>query len=131
MDVLVIEDDIGARRLMTKVLERSGFGVATADNGLAAYAELQEQEFAAIACDIKLPYLEGRTFYGELAADFPEMADRVFFVSGLPEPELREFARRVGRPYLCKPYAVADFIAMVRHIAAQAHTPAPTPAVTE
>ena len=41
-DVLVVDDDDATHTTLTKMLERAGFMVTAADNGLAAVAELEQ-----------------------------------------------------------------------------------------
>ena len=104
VDVLVIDDDEGARKTLTKMLERAGFMVTAVDNGLAALAELEQQPIRAVVCDIQLPFLEGGRFYDELSSSYPAMAEKVVFVTGrAPDEEVQELIERSGRPVFLKP----------------------------
>jgi len=57
--------------------------VKSVDNGLAAFADLQEGRYAVILLDILMPFLEGKNFFRQLESDFPEMTKRVVFVTGM------------------------------------------------
>lgn len=104
VDVLVIDDDEGARKTLTKMLERAGFMVTAVDNGLAALAELEQQPIGAVVCDIQLPFLEGGRFYDELSSSYPAMAKKVVFVTGrAPDEEVQKLIERSGRQVFLKP----------------------------
>jgi len=126
MDVLIVEDDPGVQRLMTRSLEKAGFMVKAVENGLAALAELREAEFRAIVCDVGLPFLEGKSFYQHLKSEYPGQAQRVLFVTGMAnDPATKAFLDASGQPYLGKPVELADFLKAVRHIVSTAVGPPP------
>ena len=64
-----------------------------------------------------LPFLEGNRFYDELAHEYPEMAERVVFVTGaLSDEEIRPMVERTGRPLLRKPVGAAELLRVVRMV---------------
>jgi CheY-like chemotaxis protein len=119
MDVLVVEDDPDARVALVKALTASGFTVTEAENGLTGLQQVSQRRFHAIVCDLRLPYLPGGAFYEEIASRDPALARRVIFVSAIAhDPAVREFLEATGRPYLQKPYELADLIETVRRVVA-------------
>ena len=120
VDVLVVDDDEGARHTLSRILERAGFMVAAVDNGLAAIAELEQQPVRAIVCDIQMPFLEGGRFYDELARSLPAMADRVVFVTGKANDEqVRQLVEHSGRQVVHKPVNATQLVNMVRSMVDQ------------
>jgi CheY-like chemotaxis protein len=120
VDVLIVDDDDAVRHAFSRALERAGFMVTAVDNGLAAVAELHEQDYRAIVCDIHMPFLEGRSFYDELTREFPALARRVVFATGWVEhDEVGPFLKRSGRPVLSKPVDLAELAEVVRRVADQ------------
>ncbi len=118
MDVLIVEDDADVRRSHSKILERAGFMVTGVDNGLAAFAELQQRTFHTIVCDIKMPFLDGKSFYQQLEETLPTMASRVVFVTGWAGDEsTRRFLEETGQPFLRKAVEVAELVNAVQEIA--------------
>jgi len=116
-DVLVIEDDRDTRRGLTLLLEKGGYAVTAVDDGLAALEELRRcRTFRAIICDIGLPYLAGTTFYSAVEKAYPDMARRMIFVTGSDDDETRQFLRGSGRPFLKKPYDLAEVMVVTRHV---------------
>ena len=117
-DILIVDDDVSVGRVHQRLLERAGYTVTAVDNGLAALAELQQHTFGAILLDVRMPFLEGRRFYEEVANTYPELAERVIFVTGFADdPQVRDFLRGVGRPVLLKPVEFEELVTAVQHIA--------------
>ena len=120
MDVLIVDDDESVRHAFSRALERAGFMVTAVDNGLAAFAELQEHTYRAIVCDVHMPFLEGRGFYDELMHEHPALIRRVVFATGWAEhDEVGLFLERSGRPVLHKPVDLARLVDVVRRVADQ------------
>jgi len=57
--ILLIEDDVSTRKLMTKGLEKQGYTVVQAGNGVEGLEKLQEQRFNMVLCDIMMPVMDG------------------------------------------------------------------------
>lgn len=132
MDALVVDDDAASRDHLVRVLQRAGFMVAAVENGLAAFAELQQRRFRVIVCDIQMPFLDGMKFYEQLLEVQPELASQVLFVSGFADrPEVQAFLKRSGQPVVAKPYEIADLVEVVRQLFGQQGAPGPYPAELE
>ena len=119
MDVLLIEDDPANRDSLTRLIKRAGFTVIAVENGLAAYALIQQGRFRAIVCDLLLPFMDGMEFYRKLEQEYPDMAARVLFITAFSaEPSVRRFLERTERPFLPKPFDIELFTTVLREIAA-------------
>ncbi len=115
VDVLIVDDNTEVSSAYGQVLERAGYMVKAVDNGLAALAELQQGRYSVILLDILMPFLEGKSFFRQLEADFPEMAKRVVFVTGMAgDDETRKFLEQTGQPFLEKPVEADDLVGAVR-----------------
>lgn len=115
VDVLIIDDDPAVRRAVGKALERAGYGVETVDTGLAAMAAVRAHSFHAIVCDVRMPFLDGVTFYDELEKADPEAAKRVVFVTAFAtDPTVQAFLERIDRPVVEKPFELDDLLAVVK-----------------
>lgn len=109
-----MDDDQDIRQRYALLLERAGYAVAQAENGLAALAMLQEITPSVILSDVRMAFLEGRRFYTELTTQRPELASRVIFITGHgDDPSIRQLAADTGRRVLTKPIEAADLIAGV------------------
>ncbi len=57
--ILVVDDDPDIVTLVKTILEREGFGVQTAYNGLEVFSRLEEQKPDLIILDITMPHMGG------------------------------------------------------------------------
>jgi CheY-like chemotaxis protein len=79
---LVIDDEPSVTKALTTLLRRDGYTTDTADNGNRALALLQERRYDVILWDLRMPDLDGPTFYGILTRQYPALRRRVIFLTG-------------------------------------------------
>ena len=65
-NILVVEDEKHARRLMEAVLTREGYHVFTAENGIEALAQMDTQQVDLILLDVMMPGKDGFALTREL-----------------------------------------------------------------
>ena len=110
---LVIDDEEDVADLIAQILKRDGFDVLTVHSAEAALRHLPGQ-FDVILSDVNMPGLSGRDFLAEIQDRWPEMEDRIGFVTGdTMSPGAEQFLRSAKRPYLEKPVTPADLRALV------------------
>jgi DNA-binding response OmpR family regulator len=114
VSILVVEDDIAIRRLVRMVLERTGYRVDVASDGVEAVLKLGVIEFDVIILDLMMPNLDGFTLIDTLAANDPSRLRRIIVTSAASPAVIRE--RMKGRPFdvLPKPFDIAELSARVR-----------------
>ena len=78
--ILLIDDEPSFVRGLARILRRDGSTVDTADNGNLALALLQERRYDVILCDLRMPELDGPTFYAILTSQYPHLRQRVIFL---------------------------------------------------
>ena len=117
--VLVIDDEPDVVELIATVLERDGYHVTTvasAEDGLAALPG----RFDVILSDLNMPGLGGRGFLTSVREDWPELGDRIGFITGdTMSPGAEQFLAIAGRPYLEKPVSPADLRRLTAEILAR------------
>ena len=107
--VLVVDDEPWIAEILTAMLTDDGHEVDTADQGLLALGMVQLRAYDLILCDIRMPELDGPSFYAELERSRPDLLGRVLFVTGNRfSPEVEEFLERTGAPSLQKPFHRED-----------------------
>jgi CheY-like chemotaxis protein len=115
--VLVVEDDPGQRDALTRMFELEGLKVVAVGNGLEGLEKVRAHDFLAIVCDIRMPETSGFGFFDQLEESYPHLASRVIFVSAYTaDPEIEDYIRRTGQPFIGKPYDVHALIATVRKV---------------
>jgi two-component system cell cycle response regulator CpdR len=108
--ILVVDDEHGLRRLLNFWLERAGFVVEQAEDGVEALEKLQQCRFDIVLTDIQMPRMNGITLAQQVRARFP--ATKVLFVSGFAEA-LDEHPD-IKRMTLLKPYSKDQVIEYVQ-----------------
>jgi DNA-binding response OmpR family regulator len=125
--VLVVEDDPAIRRLVTMVLQRQGYRVETAADGLEAVIKLGVTDYDVIVLDLMMPNLDGFTFMSTLAENDPERLRKVIVTSAASPGVIRERMRGAPFTLLPKPFDIRELIERVEScITAQSASPQAT-----
>jgi len=108
--VLVTDDDDDLRALVVRVVEQAGYAVDSASDGQAGLERLAEQTYDVIVCDVRMPRMDGTTFYREVERRDPAVARRIVLMTGhLKAEEYMDFLRGVRAPVLNKPFTLDEF----------------------
>jgi len=108
--VLVVDDSSLVRLYYRDVLEKSGFDVDQAMNGLEAMERVLAQPFDLLIVDVNMPKMDGFSFLRELRRSKSEAAALpALIITTEAGREDAEEARAVGANfYLVKPVSEAD-----------------------
>ena len=113
--ILIVEDDTVLRALMRRVLERSGYDIVEAANGLEALRLVGEQQasIALVISDLIMPEMRGTELLRELRSVHPGLP--VLLVSGYTEDAMmRQRTFEVGTAFLEKPFTPDILVRTVR-----------------
>jgi CheY-like chemotaxis protein len=111
--ILIVEDDPAIRRLVTMVLQRHGYRVDVAADGLEAVLKLGVSEYDVIVLDLMMPNLDGFTFLNTFAENDPDRLRKVIVTSAASPAVIKE--RMTASPYavLPKPF---DILELAKHV---------------
>ena len=112
--VLLAEDEPGVRELSVQMLERAGFEVLVAENGVEAVelASRMDVELDVLVFDVVMPRMNGREAATQIRKVRPEL--RVVFTSGYSGRELESGdAMLPGDVFLPKPYGPGELLRAV------------------
>ena len=120
--ILVVDDSSLVRLYCREVLERAGFEVEQAINGIEAMEKVLEQTFDLVIVDVNMPRMDGFSFIRALRGSAPQAATLpALVVTTEAGPQDREEARASGANfYLVKPVSELD---LLRHVAVLTGTP--------
>ena len=94
--ILIVDDNRTVLKVLSSVLERAGFEVATREEPIGTTVALMREQPDLVILDVNMPALEG----DELVRSIRKRSalDHVFVVlySALPESDLAELARACG-----------------------------------
>ncbi len=110
--VLVIDDDAIVRDVLGRYLERQGFQVITAADGIEGLTRAREHHPAAITLDIMMPGLDGWTVLAALKGD-PDLADIPVVLVTIVDEKQRGYALGVVE-HLVKPVDRERLAAVLR-----------------
>jgi CheY-like chemotaxis protein len=115
--VLLADDEPALAGAVADTLRDAGFEVTMAGDGQEALARAQAQTFDAVICDLRMPRVDGPTFYRAIAAISPPQARRVIFVTGdVTGTEAARFLDESGCRWLAKPFRLAELLRVVRDV---------------
>jgi signal transduction histidine kinase len=80
--VLVVDDEAMVRRPIARFLGKCGSRVVEAADGHEALASIRVEQPDLVLTDVRMPGMDGVALYREIAARFPALAARVYFLSG-------------------------------------------------
>ena len=120
LTILVVDDEPHILHYMRATLESWGHTVEVASDGTYALERALAGTFDVIICDLRMPHLSGREMYTKLARQDPRVAERIIFATGdTVRGDTLQFLERLGRPYLRKPFTLAELRAALGHAGKQ------------
>jgi signal transduction histidine kinase/ActR/RegA family two-component response regulator len=118
--ILVVDDEAALAAAVCAALQDAGYTVEQASDGEQALLRVQSRPFDLVICDLKMPRVDGRTFYGMLASAKPSMAQRVIFVTGdVAGTDAEKFLEESGCRWLAKPFRLADLVRAAKEVLAE------------
>ncbi|HEY8549037.1 MAG TPA: ATP-binding protein [Vicinamibacterales bacterium] len=114
---LIVEDEPALASAVVESLRDAGYVVTHAADGEAALAATAGTTFDVIVCDLKMPKVDGPSFYRAIAARSPALARRVIFVTGdVAGTDAEHFLDESGCRWLPKPFRLSELLRAVREV---------------
>lgn len=117
--ILLVEDETPLAVAVAEALREAGYLVEHASDGEQALQKVRRKAFDLVICDLKMPRLDGQTFFRMLATAAPALSRRVLFVTGdVAGTDAGSFLERSGCRWLAKPFRLADLLKSVKDVMA-------------
>ncbi len=114
--IMVVDDSITVRRVTQRLLQREGFRVVLAADGLQALERLQDELPTVVLSDIEMPRMDGFDLARNIRGDARLAKLPIVMITSRIAEKHREHAKELGVDhYLGKPYAEEELISLVRH----------------
>lgn len=119
---LVVDDEPAIRGAIARYLERNGWRVDQAGDGLEALGRIEAGprggEYTVIVCDLRMPRMTGMELHDELAQRQPEVLPHLVILTGdVASPQVAEFLQRTTLPVVEKPFDLRTLDAAIRAVA--------------
>ncbi|MDY6937764.1 MAG: response regulator [Cyanobacteriota bacterium] len=113
--ILVVDDSQNLRYSLRSTLEKQGYRILEAQDGLEALDRLQRHpEVELVLCDVEMPRMNGLEFLDRCRHD-PELSDRpIVVLTSHTSEKYRQIATELGASaYLTKPYTESELLSTV------------------
>ncbi|WP_040405093.1 Hpt domain-containing protein [Ectothiorhodospira sp. PHS-1] len=115
--VMVVDDSITIRKVTARALERQGYHVLTARDGVDALAQLQEQVPDLMLLDIEMPRMDGFELATHIRNDARLRRLPIIMITSRTGDKHRQRAMEIGvNRYLGKPYQEMDLLTQIREV---------------
>lgn len=112
--ILVVDDEIAIRELITEVLKIADYEFTTAADGLEALNEIRKQKFDLIILDVNLPKIDGFAVLEKIRESAPTQP--IIMISARTEKDDVTHGLRLGADdYIRKPFSVEELLLRVEN----------------
>ncbi len=115
--VLVVDDSLTVRRVSQRMLERCGYAVVLARDGMEALEKLQTISPDVVLLDIEMPRMDGFELLRKIRQEPHTHKLPVVMISSRSAGKHREHAFRLGATdYLGKPFNETELLALLKQL---------------
>jgi chemosensory pili system protein ChpA (sensor histidine kinase/response regulator) len=126
--VLVVDDSLTVRKITGRLLERQGYRVATARDGVEALELLQDTVPAAMLVDVEMPRMDGFDLTRNVRGDARLAAVPIIMITSRTADKHRQYAREIGVDhYLGKPFREDELLERIARFIAEGRPAAVPP----
>ena len=112
--VLVVDDSLTVRKITGRLLERSGYRVVTAKDGIDALEQMVELVPDVMLVDIEMPRMDGFDLTRNVRADSRLKSVPIIMITSRTAEKHRNYAAEIGvNHYLGKPYDEDELLAKI------------------
>ncbi|MEL6229320.1 MAG: hybrid sensor histidine kinase/response regulator [Cyanobacteria bacterium J06627_3] len=124
--ILIMDDSITVRNTLTETLQKAGYLVLQAKDGVEGLQKLQQTEVTAILCDLEMPGMNGFEFL-KVRQQTPELVSiPTIMLTSRTGVKHQQLAQELGATsYLTKPYLAPQLLATLAEVLLQHPKPEP------
>jgi chemosensory pili system protein ChpA (sensor histidine kinase/response regulator) len=109
-----VDDSLTVRKVTSRLLEREGYRVVTAKDGVDALERMAESLPAVMLVDIEMPRMDGFDLARHVRGDARTRNLPIIFISSRTAEKHRNQAAQLGvNAFLGKPYPEAELLELV------------------
>ncbi|MDR2208400.1 MAG: response regulator, partial [Azoarcus sp.] len=112
--IMVVDDSLTVRKITSRMLEREGYRVITAKDGVDAIESLIDNMPDVILSDIEMPRMDGFDLVRNIRADLRLKDVPIIMITSRLADKHREYAMEIGaNHYLGKPYQEEELLSLI------------------
>lgn len=112
--IMVVDDSLTVRKITTRLLEREGYQVVTAKDGVDALEQLTEVIPDVMLLDIEMPRMDGFDLARNIRADARLREIPIIMITSRMADKHRNYAAEIGvNHYLGKPYQEDQLLELI------------------
>ena len=123
--ILVVDDSISIRKYVQRFLDRSGYEVETATDGMNALEQMSKAKFDAVITDLEMPVMHGYDLIAEMKRNPVYLNLPIIVLTSRAGDKHRQKALDLGaQDYLVKPFEEHEMVEALKKLlsgAAAAH----------
>lgn len=118
--IMVVDDSLTVRRVSQRLLERNGYEVMLAKDGVDALRQLQDQVPDIMLVDIEMPRMDGFDLTRNVRAGSTTRSVPIIMITSRTAEKHRNVAFELGvNEYLGKPYQEDELLGLIRRYIAE------------
>jgi chemosensory pili system protein ChpA (sensor histidine kinase/response regulator) len=123
--IMVVDDSLTVRKIASRLLEREGYQVLTAKDGVDALEQIKDTLPDVMLVDIEMPRMDGFDLTRTLRGDPRTLGIPIIIISSRTAEKHRSRAAQLGiQSFLGKPYQESELLQQVElHLRERKHRP--------
>ncbi|MGD0280488.1 MAG: response regulator, partial [Smithella sp.] len=105
--ILIVDDELNMRLVLSAMLKKEGFEVSSASNGLEALQILKSSKVAVVITDLKMPDIDGMELLTRISKKYPEIPVIMITAHGSITTAV-EALKKGALDYITKPFDLDD-----------------------
>jgi two-component system chemotaxis response regulator CheY len=115
--VLVVDDSVMVRQMVSFTLKEAGYDVLVAENGQDALNKLGGHAVDLIVTDLNMPVMDGITFIGNARALAPTKYVPILMLTTESQPEMKQRGKAAGATgWIVKPFDPPKLLAVIAKV---------------
>ncbi|MDA0271776.1 MAG: Hpt domain-containing protein, partial [Proteobacteria bacterium] len=115
--VMIVDDSVTVRKVTSRLMERQGFKVATAKDGVDAMSQLQDIRPDVVLLDIEMPRMDGFEVLRSVRRDENLKDLPIIMITSRTGEKHKQQAMELGvNQYLGKPFQEANLLATIEEV---------------
>jgi two-component system chemotaxis response regulator CheY len=115
--ILIVDDSVMVRQMVSFTLKEAGFDVVAAENGQDALTKLGENAVDLIVTDLNMPVMDGITFIANARTVATAKYIPILMLTTESQPEMKQKGKAAGATgWIVKPFDPPKLLAVIAKV---------------